>query len=855
RIVYTLVPAADLSLNSLHVEIRMPEPALAGGTWSAGGKNGSFPAASTGTGLFNEQIKAFTIGFPSGEAIDVTLDEPVRVLLQDNRRWGPTFSARIGPQGDAAPFKKGEAITISLVLRAKGGLLVEFDKPVMIEAGPDWIPLKLELDVAPGSALDFSTQGFCDAPAGKHGWLIARPDGQFAFEKTPDVPRRFYGVNFCFSSLYLSHEQADRLADRLVRLGYNAVRVHHYEGELVQGQPNSLTFNPAKLDQLDYLMAAFIKRGIYITTDLFVSRPVTPRELGLDGPATRGTSYEFKVLVPVMDKAWENWKAFAKAFLWHVNPYTGRSYAQEPGLAWLSMINEGNLGNYWGAIREIPEWSTAWNTWLAGRYADRAALAAEWGTDLQADEDPAKGTVKLPSDAYADTPRARDGVAFLSATEAATFARMRDFLRNDLGCRALLTNMNGWSNRATDQAARNLFDYGDDHFYVDHPQFLQTPWQLPSRCRNASPVAAGAADGRHNGFVRLIDKPFAISEYNYSAPGRYRGVGGILTGAMAAIQGWGAVWRFAYSHNRDNLFRPSKMNYFDMAADPLGQAAERAAICLFLRGDMQPAPHSVVITVDASQLPQPEAKVPRVSPPWDWAAWITRVGMQVVDARHPASGSLVLPLDLGNPGTALAARPNPYLLDDPTMLARLRDAGMLAPGNPTDPAKNVLRSETGEITIDAPRNVMILDTPRTAGGFIPAGQDITTAAGVAVAATSTDASVWVSSLDGQPIASSRHMLITHLTDVQNSRVKYAERDMRTLLDWGGLPHLVRAGRAAVSLKSQHADKLTVWALSTSGRRLSTVPAKVEAGKLTFTADVAAFAGEHGAVLCYEVVAE
>jgi len=481
-------------------------------------------------------------------------------------------------------------------------------------------------------------------------------------------------VNLCFSSLCISHEQADALADRLVRLGYNTVRVHHYEGELVQGQPDTLTFNPTKLDQLDYLLAAFIKRGIYVTTDLFVSRPVKPQELGLAGPAARGTQYEFKVLVPVIQKAWESWAAFAKAFLGHVNPYTGRSYANEPGLAWLAMINEGNFGNSWAAIREIPEWTAAWNTWLTRRYAGRAALAAEWGADLQDAEDPGKGTVKLPLDANAETARARDGIAFLSATEAAMFARMRNFLRNDVGCKALLTNMNGWSNRVTDQAARNLFDYADDHFYVDHPQFLQNPWQLPSRCGNSSPIAAGAADSRHNCFVRLMDKPFTISEYNYSAPGRYRGVGGILTGATAAIQGWGAVWRFAYSHNRDNLFQPSKMNYFDMAADPLGQAAERAAICLFLRGDMRPAPHSVAITLDPSQLAKPEAKVPRVSPPWDWAAWVTRVGMLVGDEKagkpedkksrsqedkkeeeeekEEAEEAIELPLDLGGAGAS-----------------------------------------------------------------------------------------------------------------------------------------------------------------------------------------------------------
>src|SRR4051812_16013647 len=66
---------------------------------------------------------------------------------------------------------------------------------VTIKAGVDWIPLQPELDIEPGSALDFSKMGFRDAPAGKRGRVIARPDGQFAFADSPDKPERFYGVN------------------------------------------------------------------------------------------------------------------------------------------------------------------------------------------------------------------------------------------------------------------------------------------------------------------------------------------------------------------------------------------------------------------------------------------------------------------------------------------------------------------------------------------------------------------------------------------------------------------------------------------------------------------------------------
>ena len=71
--------------------------------------------------------------------------------------------------------------------------------PTVITAGPEWIPLRPELEIEPGSALDFSGMGFVDAPAGKHGPVIARADGQFAFTDSPDTPRRLWS-EFCFGA-------------------------------------------------------------------------------------------------------------------------------------------------------------------------------------------------------------------------------------------------------------------------------------------------------------------------------------------------------------------------------------------------------------------------------------------------------------------------------------------------------------------------------------------------------------------------------------------------------------------------------------------------------------------------------
>src|SRR5207237_10649411 len=121
-------------------------------------------------------------------------------------------------------------------------------------------------------------------------------------------------------------------------------------------------------------------------------------------------------------------------------------------------------------------------------------------------------------------------------------------------------------------------------------------------------------------------------------------------------------------------------------------------------------------------------------------------------------------------------------------------------------------SETGEITLDGPRDQLVLDTPRTAGGYAPAGRTIeTTTGGVAIAIEGSDATVWVSALDQSPIRQSRRLLVTHLTDLQNSGIQYAEAARQTLLDWGKLPYLVRAGKAEVSIRLDSPKQYRVWA--------------------------------------------
>ena len=114
------------------------------------------------------------------------------------------------------------------------------------------------------SALDFSFLNH--VPAGKFGRVVAEGD-HFEFAERPGEPVRFYGVNLCWSAHELTHAQSDLLAVRLARLGFNSVRIHHYDMMLTERAQNRLEFDAERLDRLDYLIARLKEAGIYVTID------------------------------------------------------------------------------------------------------------------------------------------------------------------------------------------------------------------------------------------------------------------------------------------------------------------------------------------------------------------------------------------------------------------------------------------------------------------------------------------------------------------------------------------------------------------------------------------------------------
>jgi hypothetical protein len=226
--------------------------------------------------------------------------------------------------------------------------------------------------------------GWLDRPAGRHGF-VRGAGGHFVSDAGPV---RFWGTNLCFEACFPDRRQAERLADRLARLGINCVRLHHMDSRSIWGNgPNKLMIDPKQLDRLDYLIDQLKQRGIYVNINLHVSRWFDVAE---GFPARDGRPQFDKGLDNFEPRMIELQEKYARDLLTHVNPYTGRAYTDEPAVAMVEINNENALFATWSwnQLDHLPEpyattYRRLWNRWLRAKYKMTARLLAAWDVKPQ----------------------------------------------------------------------------------------------------------------------------------------------------------------------------------------------------------------------------------------------------------------------------------------------------------------------------------------------------------------------------------------------------------------------------------------------------------------------------------------
>lgn len=689
--------------------------------------------------------------------------------------------------------------------------------PTVITAGVDWAPYDNRADVAAGGALDLSfLNNPNDTPAGKYGPLTATSGGHFVFANRPDQPIRLCGANICFGTNFLDKAQADQLAERFVRYGYNTVRLHHYDGMLQKRGGASYELNPVQLDKLDYLFAAFKKRGIYINIDLFTIRKFSQAEipdLGRDPDQT-----EYKALVPISDAAFGAWKKFAANLLTHVNPYTGMTWAEDPALIGICPVNEDTIFatvTCNAAIRKLYE--VRFEQWLdqqpAAAVADRHASFNRFLVEMQVNAD----------------------------------LRQREFLRS-LAVKALVTGNNFMSTQA--QAyIRDNYEYVDDHGYWDHPAFPENAWQLPFRFQQGNAVTAAATMPRYMIASRILGKPFTITEFNFVWPNAYRAQGGVLMAAYASLQDWDALYAFDYGG-----LSPRQLTLFQLSTDPVNLLADRLATLMYRRGDIAPAKNTIAFAVtERTGYGQTKLVPSRFPPGFTMLGLSSKIGSfplraSARDNKIPlaANGIDAIVTDDPNAPQILAGK-KVYPLTDGSLDHLLKDLNLAG----LHTADGAIVSDTGQIRLWPEKGLMSVITERSEC-FILASNASLDGRFVQVKNGSEPCVVMVCAMDGHPLVESKRIVVAHLTDAANTNQAFADQSRTLMTDQGALPVLIRRGSATVTLKHT-GDPLQAWALDNTGVRTRPVPLETLSENRTVLQ--VSTVSQQGTTLAYELARE
>jgi Carbohydrate binding domain/Secretion system C-terminal sorting domain len=207
-------------------------------------------------------------------------------------------------------------------------------------------------------------------------------------------PYKFWGVNIVAGGAFPAKSVAPTIAGRLRKMGVNLVRFHHMDNNWGNSD-NSLLFssntrslNPTTLDRLDYLVSELKRNGIYSNINLNVSRAFT-RADGVEGA---DSIVDFCKGVTIFDpQLIDLQREYARQLLTHVNPYTQKTFAEDPSVAMVEMINENSLYGMWkdNALKPFAKGGnliqrhaslldSLWNAFLIKKYTTQANLQSAW---------------------------------------------------------------------------------------------------------------------------------------------------------------------------------------------------------------------------------------------------------------------------------------------------------------------------------------------------------------------------------------------------------------------------------------------------------------------------------------------
>jgi hypothetical protein len=428
---------------------------------------------------------------------------------------------------------------------------------------------------------EIGMRDWLERPAGKHGRIKAVKD-KLVYDQRPI---KLWGLNLCYSACAPDREMAEKRARFYSKYGINSVRLHKYADGPgwagIQSPDSFVAFDKEGLDRMDYMVSQFKQHGIYVKLSAHfgaqklgpADRQTVPylEEFGSFSERTRRITTPHSAVHYSPELQQLQIRQMVN-LLRHKNPYTQLTYAEDPAVAFVEIINEQSI-LFFTSMTPLKISATLrkhvgrrFCDWLREKYGTQEQLAEAWGKDSfnifagegfpQIDEhldqnnilplgnpwywDPAQ----LNTSQESRRRRHLDTLEFLYVLQNEFYAKYVEAVRQ-AGYEGEIVSSNWQAGRA----ASHFYNLHSDALVGTIDRHNYFGGSDGSVIRNASMLALPGSGILSAGMQQVVDRPFMLSEWIHVTPNEWGVEGPALIGAYGmGLQGWDVSYMF---QNRD----------------------------------------------------------------------------------------------------------------------------------------------------------------------------------------------------------------------------------------------------------------------------------------------------------------
>jgi hypothetical protein len=346
--------------------------------------------------------------------------------------------------------------------------------------------------------------------------------------------------------------------------------------------------------------------------------------------------------------------------------------------------------------------------------------------------------------------RTLDRMCFLAQAEKAYFDDMRNFINNELPCKALVTGTIVFGPMGL--YAQSDMDFIDAHAYWQHPRFPARPWDRNNWIVEQKAMTDYPAEATlfRLAAERLAGKPFTVSEYNHPAPLDCQAECVPMIASFAAAQDWDGVWLYTYSHSSDAWYREHLNSYFDIDTNPGKWGFMRAGAAILRDAGIAPLTKRAAVLLASP--PDTVKSLARLHLEHDQDMFGAIAELTDIDRQKMLERQYIATLSLGRQIQDLRGR-EPYLKwsvkDGKGFYAASGQGVRVYIGH----AEMFQEGTKGKISISSPAFVVMT----------------------------------ITSLDGAGFADSQRILLTACGRCENTGMRFSEDRQTVGANWGGPP--------------------------------------------------------------------